>query len=625
MDVTQQALNEFNIIDNIDIIESAVDELLQNQVPTQADYGEIDDVLLSMCRLCAREESQMLEFTEEQLLLIGELNITLSIGIDETSSVCSKICHDCSAFLKEIQSFCSMCLEAQRRISILLTQRNMLPDFLKLDFTVSPKEQFLPMLLASPLLSTETKLQEDGVPAFERITGIATKVEEHSTLEMVEPTNPKQSENKTTSASLASAARTTITPGKRQLVKRAATKVSQLVKSLQSKGKKGSGEMDERTGKNPKLKATKQRKSKVLAPGKVLNKMNQQTQPQRTDSRRIVVNGRLEWLCLDCEETFESCARLKTHRQTCALVGTEQSKRIGSFSCDVCDYVHSSLAALRVHRHKHSDKGTKAKRKKTAIAKDETPEKICHVCGKINKSARALRLHLLTHSNEKKNECHICGKRFLRSQALKMHLEVHSDTKQYECEMCGKRFHARAGLYNHRKTHDQSYRRRQCPVCPKRFVHPYQLREHMMIHTGEYPYVCSVCDGKYRSLAKLNRHLEKEHVQIFDHITLVEDCETNEVDDLIVYQPEDDLIPMMDAIPHELATAGSEMTPLELHHEQEATAVPPSVDIQLAPEGSVFVEDHHHLLNSQENPFVVNCFPGTASQTDDAFYSFMEC
>ncbi|XP_050087619.1 zinc finger protein 596-like [Anopheles aquasalis] len=620
MDVAQQTLSEFNIIDNI--IESAVDELLQNQVTTQTEYGEIDDVLLTLCRLCAREdESQMLEFTEDQLLLIAELNISLSIGVDETSSVCSKICHDCSAFLREIQSFCNMCLEAQKRISTLLTQRNMLPDFLKLDFTVSSKEPFLPMLLASPLLSTETKLQEDGVPAFDRATGTPSEVEDHSALEKAEPMNPRRrTENKSTSASLVSAARTVLTPGKRQLVKRAATKVSQLVKSLQSRGSKGSSEMDEGKGKNPKLKATKQRKGKVMAAGKSLNKTTDlQTQPtQRTDSRRIVVNGRLEWLCLDCEETFESCARLKSHRQTCALVGTEQSKRIGSFSCDLCDYVHSSLAALRVHRHKHSEKGTKARRKRTAIAKDETPEKICHVCGKLNKSARALRLHLLTHSNEKKNECLVCGKRFLRSQALKMHMDVHSETKQYECEMCGKRFHARAGLYNHRKTHDQSYRRRQCPVCPKRFVHPYQLREHMMIHTGEYPYVCSVCDGKYRTLAKLNRHLEKEHVQIFDHITLVEDCETNEVDDLIVYQPEEDLVPMMDTIPHELGSGQSEMATLELHPELAPAA------IHLEAEGSVFVEDHHQLLNPQQSPFVVNCFPGPAPETDDAFYSFMD-
>uniref|UniRef100_A0A182F8H3 Uncharacterized protein n=1 Tax=Anopheles albimanus TaxID=7167 RepID=A0A182F8H3_ANOAL len=442
MDVAQQALNEFHIIDNI--IESAVDELLQNQVASQTDYGEIDDVLLSLCRLCAREEPQMLEFTDEQLLLIADLNISLSIGIDETSSVCSKICRDCSGFLKEIQSFCNMCLEAQKRISTLLTQRNMLPDFLKLDFTVSPKEPFLPMLLGSPLLSTETKLQEDGLPAFDRATGPPNEAGEHSALEMGESTALKRSESKSTSAGLANVARAAIAPGKRQLVKRAATKVSQLVKSLQSGGNKVASETDERTGKNPKLRASKQRKAKVMPSGKSLNKTNQQTQPQRTDSRRIVVNGRLEWLCLDCEETFESCARLKTHRQTCALVGTEQSKRIGSFSCDLCDYVHSSLAALRVHRHKHSEKGAKARQ---------------------------------------------------------------------------------------------------------------------------------------------------------------------------------DLVPMVDTIPHDIAAARSEMAPQDLHHD----SAPTTVDIQLATEGSVFVEDHHHILNPQESPFVGTCFPGTTPETDDAFYSFMEC
>ncbi|XP_052867037.1 zinc finger protein weckle-like isoform X2 [Anopheles cruzii] len=609
MDVSHQVLNnEFNIIDNI--IESAVDELLQKQVTTHNDYVEIDALLLPLCRLCAREEMDMehlMDISEEHFSLINELHIFIDV---DGTSVCSKICSQCNAFLEEIRRFRVMCDEAQKRIADLLTQRSMLPDFLKLDFS-EPKEPYLPLLLESSPLSA-ANLPDDGMS----IEPTALMLEEH--LADVEETNLAETneadEPEPQNVQCTVRKEPAVLPGKRILAKRAATKVSQLVKSLQSVESDESTDVSDAEEYKPaatggqvsklKKRVTKQRKPKVAMP-KLSNKQTD-VQPKRFDSRRQIVNGRLTWVCLDCEQVFESCRKLKIHRRTCPLVGSEQSKRVGMFPCDVCGYVNSTLVGLRIHLYKHRERAPQSKRKHTV-----SKEKICHVCGKTCQTSRALRQHLVCHSQEKKNECHICGQRFRRMQVLKIHVDTHSENRQHECDVCGKKFYTKAVLYNHRKIHDESYRRRQCLVCSKRFAHPYQLREHMMIHTGEYPFLCSICGAKYRTLGKLKRHQEVEHVQIFDHATVVEadapsdETDSNEVEDIIVYQPEDDLAAMLDTIPQE-------MPPL----------TPPATTIDALDQESVFPADH--LLDHPNSEFAVPCFPHT-HEADDGFYSFMEC
>lgn len=52
--------------------------------------------------------------------------------------------------------------------------------------------------------------------------------------------------------------------------------------------------------------------------------------------------------------------------------------------------------------------------------------------------------------------------------------------------------------------------------CSKRFLFPSQLREHMTVHTGEFPYKCALCSNKYRLKKSLEVHIrnhtgEKPH------------------------------------------------------------------------------------------------------------------
>ena len=54
-------------------------------------------------------------------------------------------------------------------------------------------------------------------------------------------------------------------------------------------------------------------------------------------------------------------------------------------------------------------------------------------------------------------------------------------------------------------------RRWACPMCPKFFRKPSELRRHEMIHTGEKPFQCTMCDYASNRKANLQSHIQRTH------------------------------------------------------------------------------------------------------------------
>jgi len=57
----------------------------------------------------------------------------------------------------------------------------------------------------------------------------------------------------------------------------------------------------------------------------------------------------------------------------------------------------------------------------------------------------------------------------------------------------------------------KSSSRFQCDVCLKSFRDNYILRRHSLIHTGEKPYICELCNQGFRQLDKIKIHIRKKH------------------------------------------------------------------------------------------------------------------
>jgi KRAB domain-containing zinc finger protein len=72
-----------------------------------------------------------------------------------------------------------------------------------------------------------------------------------------------------------------------------------------------------------------------------------------------------------------------------------------------------------------------------------------------------------------------------------------------KCTECGK-VCTSVGRLNSHKTE----RLHKCRECPKDFKSPWELDQHIMVHTGERPHDCHVpeCDGKFKTAKGLAAH-----------------------------------------------------------------------------------------------------------------------
>uniref|UniRef100_A0A182PNI6 C2H2-type domain-containing protein n=1 Tax=Anopheles epiroticus TaxID=199890 RepID=A0A182PNI6_9DIPT len=373
MEGSQEELNlEFNIIDNI--IGSAVDDGLMKDSSVHYDYKTLLPLLQPLCRFCVRENGQMMHISDVHQQIINDLRIPEIHG----RSVCTNICGNCNGFLEEFCKFRSVCEEGQKRLATLLAGRHVLPHYLKLDSTVPNQE---PLSVDTSALCDHKSLSsiETGKSSPEYVVSETTIVTGtgdgmspitlHLSVVKLQDVHPQSEVQQRTAQELVHHSSNSPDRGYGTHVPEESNNI-QIAEEITC---------DETFSNNAKD-IINAHTFKTVIDEKPKNKPVAQKRTQKPEARRRVVEGRLEWICLDCEQIFSSCLQLKKHRRSCEFVGSKTSKRLATLGCDICGETMSTESALTMHRRKHEAKVKRPTASKKFPSLGLEPI-VCHVCG----------------------------------------------------------------------------------------------------------------------------------------------------------------------------------------------------------------------------------------------------
>lgn len=181
--------------------------------------------------------------------------------------------------------------------------------------------------------------------------------------------------------------------------------------------------------------------------------------------------------CEKCNRSFKLFYHFKEHMK---------SHSTESFKCEICNKRYLRESAWKHHLNcYHLEEGGVSKKQRTG-KKIHT----CQYCEKQFDHFGHFKEHLRKHTGEKPFECSNCHERFARNSTLKCHLTA--------CQTGVGAKKGRKKLY-------------ECQVCNSVFNSWDQFKDHLVIHTGDKPNHCTLCDLWFMQGNELRRHLSDAH------------------------------------------------------------------------------------------------------------------
>ena len=132
----------------------------------------------------------------------------------------------------------------------------------------------------------------------------------------------------------------------------------------------------------------------------------------------------------------------------------------------------------------------------------------CHNCGRTFVCPQKLKAHIkMKHLNVLRYFCpeKSCKKGFFYKSDLEEHHRIHTGDKPFLCTICGKGFSLKWTLQCHIKTHGE--KQFQCATCNKGFFTKGDLKRHEIIHRGEKAHVCQECGKRFSQRSQLTNHM----------------------------------------------------------------------------------------------------------------------
>ena len=213
--------------------------------------------------------------------------------------------------------------------------------------------------------------------------------------------------------------------------------------------------------------------------------------------------------CSICGKLWWSPSKLKRHMRS--HTGEKP------YECGVCGERFSQKWSVKRHcRRKHE--------KSTSDAVKKKMKKACSIGGNLLCSTSSLKQHMRVHIGEKPFQCDTCDMKFSSKGNLERHsFKVHGMSTSPERVPSPRKGIMRRCKEQHRasshgdaatKPRSQSLAAEQdrtCPICGMVFDFPSNMKRHMVQHTGEKPYQCSICVEYFSQAAALEEHHQKMH------------------------------------------------------------------------------------------------------------------